>query len=115
MVRGKPLAVLVILLLVVTVFGLYYWIKQQQAEIQRVRQQRAEVIAAIDQRLRTRFPGIEFVQKELDSHCGRLVYSVEFRDRNGKHHKNYYAVPEGTPMGRAWLRDCLKLPAAPNP
>jgi len=109
-VRGKPLAVLVILLLVVTVFGLYYWIKQQQAEIQRVRQQRAEVIAAIDQRLRTRFPGIEFVQKELDSHCGRLVYSVEFRDRNGKHHKNYYAVPEGTAMDRAWLRDCLKIP-----
>jgi hypothetical protein len=103
---------LVLLLLAGLVAGTGYWIKHKQSEIRQTRDQRAARIQQINARLMAQEPGLEILDKELDSHCGRVVYQVEYRDAEGTRHKRYFDIESGLPMEQAWLQSCLKLPPA---
>ncbi len=110
--RGGVILLLVLLTLSAVVAGTYLWIKSRQAEIQQTRDQRAERIQQINARLLQQELGAEILDKELDSHCGSLVYIVEYRDASGAGRKAYFDIESGEPMPPDWLRSCLKLPEA---
>ncbi len=103
----------VVLVLAAIVTGTYFWIKSKQSEIQQTRDQRAAQIQRINARFLERQPGIELLDKELDSHCGRVIYKLEYRDAMGVEHKRYFDIESGQPMEASWLENCLKLPEAP--
>jgi len=110
--RTALIVMLVLVLLAGLIAGTGYWIKHKQSEIRQTRDQRAARIQQINARLLAREPGLEILDKELDSHCGRVIYQIEYRDAAGAEHKRYFDIESGQPMEQDWLQDCLKLPPA---
>ncbi len=64
----------------------------------------------INVRLLQRQPGLEIIGKELESRCGRLIYSLDVRTASGEERRQYFDLESGEPPSPDWQARCLKLP-----